>query len=52
MFGILYLNCNRPVVASTIENGEEFCTRVCFSFFPAKPGTTNNPCTDLSDISF
>ena len=41
----------------TIENGEELCIRVCFSFFllcvfHAKSATTNNRGTELSYILY
>ena len=40
----------------TIENGEELCIRMCFSFFSfvfhAKSATINNHQTGLSDLSF
>ena len=43
-------------VVPTIENGEELCIRVCFSFFffflfvfDAKSGSTNNYRTELSN---
>ena len=46
----------RALINLTIENGEELCIRVSFSFFfifcfPRKSGTTNNHQTGLSDIS-
>ena len=44
------------VVVSTIENGDELCIWVCFSFFffifLAKTDTTNNHWTGLTDISY
>ena len=42
------------LVVPTIENGEELCIRVCYSFFVhAKSGTTNNDRrTGLNDISY
>ena len=36
-------------IVPTIENGEELCIWVCFSFFS---GTTNNDRTGLSDTSY
>ena len=50
-----WVHINVKVFVPTIENGEELCIRVCFSFcfvFHAKPGTINNDRTGLSDILY
>ena len=45
---------NEQLFVLAIENGEEFCYRVCFSFFVfnSKSGTTKNYQTGLSDILY
>ena len=45
---------NEQLFVLAIENGEEFCYRVCFSFFVfnSKSGTTKNYRTGLSDILY
>ena len=46
--------CDDFVVVPAIENGEELCIWVCYSFFAfrSKSATTSNHRTALSDISF
>ena len=54
-YGIRFYT-SRHLIVPTIENREELCSRVCFSFLffflHEKSGTTNNHRNGWSDISY
>ena len=49
---LIFLFLPSNFVVSTIENEEELCMRVCFSFAHENSGTANNHRNGPSDISY